>query len=134
VRGEQDLGPVIQQVLQSGHGGTDTGIVSDVEVLVERHVEIGAHKHALALEVGLGQVAHGLLGSLHHEGLATNSAVGTDHHAAACHAGRDWGTNGLHGCSRLCESKGRGLAQQLLEMSAISWIEGTGIGHGLLFE
>lgn len=69
MRGEEDLGAVVEQVLEGGDGRADAGVVRDVELLVEGHVEVSADEHALALEVGLGQVADRLLGGLDDDGL-----------------------------------------------------------------
>ena len=60
--GEDDLGAVAEEVLDGGDGGADAGVVGDVLVVVERHVEVGPHEHALALEVGGGEVPDALLG------------------------------------------------------------------------
>lgn len=59
--GEDDLGTVLDKVLDGGDGGADTGVVGDVLVVVERDVEVGAHEHALPLEVGGGEVPDALL-------------------------------------------------------------------------
>jgi len=62
VAGEDDLGALADEVLDGGDGGADAGVVGDVLVLVERHVEVGAHEDALPLEVGLREVPDALLG------------------------------------------------------------------------
>ena len=66
--GDEDLGAVLDEVLEGGDGGADAGVVGDLEVRVERDVEVAADKHNLALEVSLGEVTDGLLGSLNLEG------------------------------------------------------------------
>ena len=42
MRRQQDLGAVVDEVLERGDGGADAGVVGDLEVLVERDVEVGA--------------------------------------------------------------------------------------------
>lgn len=59
--GEDDLGPILEQVLDGGHGGADAGVVGDVLVLVQRHVQIRAHQDALTLQLRRRQIAHALL-------------------------------------------------------------------------
>ncbi len=49
VRGDDDLGAALQQGAESGHRGADPAVVGDARA-VERHVEVGAHQHALAGE------------------------------------------------------------------------------------
>mmetsp|Transcript_25625 Transcript_25625/g.35406 ORF Transcript_25625/g.35406 Transcript_25625/m.35406 type:complete len:245 (-) Transcript_25625:36-770(-) len=63
MRSEQNLSTILDQVLNSGDSTTDTGIVSDVEIGIERDVEICANKYTLALQISLGQVTNRLLGS-----------------------------------------------------------------------
>ncbi|GJM88961.1 hypothetical protein PR202_ga05548 [Eleusine coracana subsp. coracana] len=46
VAGEDDLGAVADEVLDGGDGGADAGVIGDVLVVVERHVEVGAHEDA----------------------------------------------------------------------------------------
>lgn len=59
--GEDDLGAVAEEVLDGGDGGADTGVIGDVLAVVERHVEVGPHEHALPLEIGGAEVADALL-------------------------------------------------------------------------
>jgi hypothetical protein len=62
VAGEDDLGAVADEVLDGGDGSANTGVVGDVLVVVERHVEVRAHQDALPLELGGAEVPHALLG------------------------------------------------------------------------
>eukprot|EP00955_Chlamydomonas_euryale_P040897 351841-Chlamydomonas_euryale.AAC.13 len=88
---EQDLRAVINEVLEGRDGGADAGVVGDGHGrLVERHVEVSAHQHALALELGLGKIADRLLGSLDDDGAGTGDASG-----GAC--GGDGGLKGGDG-------------------------------------
>lgn len=43
--GQQDLGAVLDQQLEGGDGGADAGVVRDLLVLVQRHVQVGTHQH-----------------------------------------------------------------------------------------
>ena len=58
--GHQDLGTVLDEVLEGGDRRADAGVVGDDAVL-EGDVEVAAHEHGLALEIGLLEVADGLL-------------------------------------------------------------------------
>jgi hypothetical protein len=40
VRGQQDLGALVKQVLEGGHSSTNAGVVCDVLLLVQRHVQV----------------------------------------------------------------------------------------------
>ena len=40
VAGEEHFGAIVCEVLQSGDGGTDAGVVRDVQVLVQRHIQV----------------------------------------------------------------------------------------------
>lgn len=42
MRGQEHLGAVVDEVLEGGDRGADAGVVGDLEVLVERDVEVGA--------------------------------------------------------------------------------------------
>ena len=48
VGGDHDLGARVEQRLQRGHRRCDAAGVGDVTVVVERHVQVGAHQHAAA--------------------------------------------------------------------------------------
>ena len=58
---ENDLGVVLLQILDGGDGGAHAGVVGHDAVL-QRHVEVDAHEHALAVHI---DVADGLLGESH---------------------------------------------------------------------
>lgn len=64
--GEDDFGPIADQVLDGGHGRPDPGVVGDVAVLVEGNVQIRPDEYLLPLEVGGGEVPHALLGHGRH--------------------------------------------------------------------
>jgi len=51
VRGEHDLGLLVQGVVQGGEYGADAGIFGDVLVVVERYVEVHAHEDLFAGQV-----------------------------------------------------------------------------------
>ena len=63
VGGQQHLGALAHQVLDGRHGSADARVVRDpVGALFDRHVQVHADEHTLALQVRLSEVAHGLLG------------------------------------------------------------------------
>jgi hypothetical protein len=62
VAGEDDLGALLEEELDGGHGGADAGIVGDLLGVVERHVEVGADEHLLPLQIRLPEGAHAPLG------------------------------------------------------------------------
>ncbi len=57
VRGQHQRRAVLQQIADGRHGALDAGVVGDVALAVQRHVEVHAHEDALALHV---DVADGL--------------------------------------------------------------------------
>ena len=75
VRCEQHAGAVLDQVLQSGNGSADAGVVGDLAVL-ERHVQISSHEHTLAFERLLPEIADGQLSGRDND-LSRRSAAGS---------------------------------------------------------
>ena len=63
VSGEDDFGTMALQVLDGGHSSADSSVISDVKVVIQRHVEINPHKHPLTLQICLFQSTHTPLGS-----------------------------------------------------------------------
>jgi len=51
VRGQDDARALVDRVVDRGEGGPDPGVVGDVEVFVERDVEVGADEHPFAAQV-----------------------------------------------------------------------------------
>ena len=90
VGGKQDLGTVIQQILKGRHSSTDAGVISDVLLLVKRHVKVSTHEDALALKVCLCQVPNRLLLGLNNHSAATGASAdvegGIEECLADCHA------------------------------------------------
>lgn len=70
VAGENDSGTMIHQILDGGHSRSDSSVISDVGVVIQRNVQINSHKHSLPLQLSLLQSAHASLGR--HESLFTN--------------------------------------------------------------
>ncbi len=61
VRTKHDPRAVLPQILQRRHGRLDAFVVGDRAVLIERHVVIHAHQHALAakiFQIVNGQLRH----------------------------------------------------------------------------
>jgi len=56
VTGENNFGAMTHQVLDSGDSSADPGVISDLQVIIKRHVQIHSHEHSLALQIGLFQV------------------------------------------------------------------------------
>jgi len=61
VRRDEHLGPVLREVLQRRDRGANARVIRDVQVTIERDVEIAPDEHGLALEVRLGEVPDRLL-------------------------------------------------------------------------
>ena len=57
VRCKQHASAILDQVLEGGDRGPDSGVICDDTVL-EGDVQIGAHEHTLALDVLLRHVAN----------------------------------------------------------------------------
>ena len=45
VAGEQYFGAIVCEVLECGDGSTNTCVIGDVQVLVQRHIEISTDLH-----------------------------------------------------------------------------------------
>mgnify|MGYP003702542933 CR=1 FL=1 len=56
--GQDDLGALLEEELDSGHGRADAGVVGDLLGVVERHVEVGPHEHLLPPQIRLPQRTH----------------------------------------------------------------------------
>lgn len=65
VAGKDDLCTIINQVSDGRHSGTDSGIIGDVQVVIQRNVQINSHKHPFPLQVSLLQSTHAPLGRHH---------------------------------------------------------------------
>ena len=127
VGGDEDLGAVLDEVLDGGDGGADAGVVGDLEVLVEGHVEVAAHEHGLALEVSLLEVADGLLLGLN---LERGASLGADGGLLGPHgglgeerAGGEGGGSGESGHRRRFRSGGG----EVVRINVRVW-PGTGVG------
>ena len=59
VRHQHDHAFVVQDLVDGRQGGAHTGVVGDVEVVVQRDVEIDADNHAFVFEIDLIDVYHG---------------------------------------------------------------------------
>lgn len=73
--GENNLGAIANEVLDGGNRSPNSGVVRDVQVVIQGHVQVGPHEHALALEVCFLQVPHTLLGHTHHGAMTTSSSA-----------------------------------------------------------
>lgn len=62
VAGKDDFCSIINQVSDGRHSGTDSGIVGDVEVVIQRNIQINSNKYPLPLQVSLLQSTHAPLG------------------------------------------------------------------------
>lgn len=63
---EDDLSPIPNQMLDGGHCSPYPGIISDLLILTQRHIEIGPHEHLLPFQIRRRQIAHALLRHRHH--------------------------------------------------------------------
>lgn len=99
------LGTLLLEVLDGGDRGTDTGVIGDL-LAIKRDVQIHTDEHLLALEVGLTQGAHRLLG--HGDGVGAGLAdLGS---GLGLEAGRDesWFVKGKRGEEDRANRRGRG--------------------------
>lgn len=71
--GEKDFGTIANEILNGGDGSSNPGVISNVLVVVEGHIEVSPHEDLLALEISRGKVADALL---HHGGGASNELGG----------------------------------------------------------
>ncbi len=62
MRRHEHFRPVLRQILQRRHRRANSRVVGDVQIPIQRHVQVASHEHHLIREVILGEVAHGFLG------------------------------------------------------------------------
>mmetsp|Transcript_11079 Transcript_11079/g.26960 ORF Transcript_11079/g.26960 Transcript_11079/m.26960 type:complete len:493 (+) Transcript_11079:174-1652(+) len=113
VGGDHHLGAHLDEVLEGGDGGADAGVVGDLHVLVEGHVEVAAHEHRLPLELCFRQVSDGLLLCLNLEGRGAGrlgGGAGLRGHGGLREerAGGEGGGGGSEGGHGACWLKGGG--------------------------
>ena|SRR5215204_487328 len=59
--GHKDYGTAIPEyLLNSGYGSPDTGVIGNIVLIVEGHIEIYAYQSPLVAEVILGELRHKL--------------------------------------------------------------------------
>lgn len=58
VTGEDDLSTIAHEVFDSGYSCTDSGVIGDFAVIIQRNVQINPHEHSLALQISLLQHTH----------------------------------------------------------------------------
>merc|ERR1719409_378527 len=64
--------PVLGQIVQRRHRRANSRVVGDVQIPIQRHIQVASHEHHLIREVIRGEVAHGFLG------VASNDAARGD--------------------------------------------------------
>lgn len=62
MRRHEHFRPVLRQIVQRRHRRANSRVVGDVQIPIQRHVQVASHEHHLIREVILGEVAHGFLG------------------------------------------------------------------------
>lgn len=56
--GENDSSAIIHQIFDGRNSGSDPGIIGDLQIVIERNIEIDPHEHPLALQISLLKSAH----------------------------------------------------------------------------
>ena len=64
MRRHEHFRPVLRQIVQRRHRRANSRVVGDVQIPIQRHVQVASHEHHLIREVILGEVAHGFLGGV----------------------------------------------------------------------
>lgn len=49
--GEDDFSTIVDQILDCWNGGTDSGIIGDSLVIIERYIEISSHENLLPFQI-----------------------------------------------------------------------------------
>lgn len=49
--GEDDPSAMAEQILNGRDSGTDSGVIGDVEIVIQRNVEIDSDEHPLSLQI-----------------------------------------------------------------------------------
>jgi hypothetical protein len=71
--GKDDFGSILDEVLDGRHGGSNARIISDDQLVIQRHIEIGTDEHTLTLELRLTEIAHTLLPGHTNQGTITTT-------------------------------------------------------------
>ena len=58
VTGKNDFGAMTHQVLDGGNSCADSVVIGDIQVVIQRHVQIHSNEHSLSLQIGFFQIAH----------------------------------------------------------------------------
>lgn len=61
--GENNFGAMLHQVLDGGNSSTNPGVISDLQVIIQRHVQIHSYEHSLSLQIGLFKITDTSLGT-----------------------------------------------------------------------
>ena len=88
VSGENDLSAMIDEILNGGEGSSDPCVVSDMELFIERDIEIHPHKYLLPSQIFFSQVSNASFRHRYDERRATASCWGSMKRASF-HGSRD---------------------------------------------
>lgn len=75
--GEDDLSTFLHQKLDGGNGGSDSSVVGNILIVVERYIEISSDEYLLPLQISRSQIPNALLRHGDHSPAAL-SAHGVD--------------------------------------------------------
>lgn len=56
--GEDNFGAMTHQILDSGNSSANPGVIGDLQVVIQRDVQIHSHEHSLSLQIGFFQIAN----------------------------------------------------------------------------
>jgi hypothetical protein len=88
MRAGEDLGSLGDEVLNSGHGGPDTGVIGD-GLAVEGDVQVATKEDLLSLEVSIRKVTNGELG-----GIKSERSTGVTSDGGECRPGDTYDKQG----------------------------------------
>jgi hypothetical protein len=71
--GKDDFGSILDEVFDGRHDGSNARIISDDQLVVQHHIEIGTDEHTLTLELRLTEIAHTLFPGHTNQGMITTA-------------------------------------------------------------
>jgi hypothetical protein len=70
---KDDFGSILDEVFDGRHNGSNACIISDDQLVVQRHIEISTGEHTFTLELCLTEIAHSLLHGHTNQGTITTT-------------------------------------------------------------
>lgn len=63
---KNDFSSILNQMLDGGNSSSDSSIISNVLIIIQRHIQVSSYKHLLPFQISSTQLPHALLRHRHH--------------------------------------------------------------------